>query len=180
MQRQLSTRSTARKARASPARSIPDGNMGHRPRRQGRLFPGAAGRQRRATCAPRCCRSCSTWASTSRSTTTRWRRRQHELGFTFDTLVKTADNMQIYKYVRPQRRPQLRQDRDLHAEADLRRQRLGHAHPPVDLEGRQAAVRRQSAMPTCRRRRSTTSAASSSTPRRSTPSPTRRPTATSG
>ena len=24
---------------------------------------------------------------------------QHELGFHFDTLVKTADNMQIYKYV---------------------------------------------------------------------------------
>ena len=45
--------------------------------------------------------------------------------------------------LRPQRRPQLRQDRDLHAEADLRRQRLGHARPPVDLEGRQAAVRRQ-------------------------------------
>ena len=35
----------------------------------------------------------------SRSTTTRWRRRQHELGIHFDTLVKTADNMQIYKYV---------------------------------------------------------------------------------
>ena len=43
----------------------------------------------------------------------------------------------------PQRRPRLRQDGDLHAEADLRRQRLGHARPPVDLEGRQAAVRRQ-------------------------------------
>ena len=40
-----------------------------------------------------------------------------------------------------QRRPQLRQDADLHAEAALRRQRLGHAHPPVDLEGQQAAVR---------------------------------------
>ncbi len=38
-----------------------------------------------------------------------------------------------------QRRPQLRQVADLHAEAALRRQRLGHAHPPVDLEGQQAA-----------------------------------------
>jgi glutamine synthetase len=41
-----------------------------------------------------------------------------------------------------QRRPQLRQVADLHAEAALWRQRLGHAHPPVDLEGQQAAVRR--------------------------------------
>ena len=37
----------------------------------------------------------------------------------------------------------LRQDGDLHAEADLRRQRLGHARAPVDLEGRQADLRRQ-------------------------------------
>ena len=43
----------------------------------------------------------------------------------------------------PPGRQHLRQDRDLHAEADLRRQRLRHALPPVDLEGRQAGVRRQ-------------------------------------
>ena len=43
----------------------------------------------------------------------------------------------------PAGRQHLRQDRDLHAEADLWRQRLGHALPPVDLEGRQAGVRRQ-------------------------------------
>ena len=43
----------------------------------------------------------------------------------------------------PPGRAALRQDRDLHAEADLRRQRLGHALPPVDLEGRQAGVRRR-------------------------------------
>ena len=51
------------------------------------------------TSAPRCSRSCSTWGSRSRSTTTRWRPRQAELGAEFDTLVKTADNMQVYKYV---------------------------------------------------------------------------------
>jgi hypothetical protein len=39
---------------------------------------------------------------------------------------------------RPQRCPRLRQDGNLHAEAGLRRQRLGHARAPVDLEGRQA------------------------------------------
>ena len=43
----------------------------------------------------------------------------------------------------PPGRPHLRQDRHLHAEAGLWRQRLGHALPPVDLEGRQAGVRRQ-------------------------------------
>ncbi len=37
----------------------------------------------------------------------------------------------------------LRQDGNLHAEADLRRQRLGHARTPVDLEGRQANLRRR-------------------------------------
>ena len=37
----------------------------------------------------------------------------------------------------PQRRPGLRQDGDLHAQARIRRQRLGHARAPVDLEGRQ-------------------------------------------
>src|SRR5438034_3725262 len=42
---------------------------------------------------------------------------------------------------RQERRPALRQDGDLHAEADLRRQRQRHAHPPVDLEGRKAALR---------------------------------------
>ena len=43
----------------------------------------------------------------------------------------------------PQRRPILWQDGDFHAEAGLRRQRLGHACAPVDLEGRQAGLRRQ-------------------------------------
>ena len=37
----------------------------------------------------------------------------------------------------------LRQDRDLHAEADRRRQRLGHARPPVGVEGGQEPLRRQ-------------------------------------
>ena len=38
-----------------------------------------------------------------------------------------------------ERRPRRGQDRHLHAEAALRRQRLGHAHPPVALEGGHAA-----------------------------------------
>ena len=46
-----------------------------------------------------------------------------------------------------QRRPAIRQDRDLHAQADQGRQRLGHACAPIPVEGRQHAVRRQ---PLCR------------------------------
>ena len=58
----------------------------------------------------------------------------------------------------PHGRAELRQDRDLHAEAGLRRQRLGHARPSVDLEGRQAGdggqqIRRpQPGMPVVHRR----------------------------
>ena len=72
---------------------------------------------------------------------------QHELGIKFTTLTRCGDAMQIYKYVIHQVAAVVRQDGDVHAEADLRRQRLGHACPPVDLEGRQAAVRRVRAMP---------------------------------
>ena len=104
---------------------------------------------------------------------------QHELGLTFGTLTETADRMQIYKYVVHHGRPRLRQDRDLHAQADQGRQRLGHAHPHVDLERRQAALRRQRLcgplrdLPLFHRRRDQARQA------RSTPSPIRRPTATS-
>ena len=91
---------------------------------------------------------------------------QHELGIKFSTLVKCADNMQIYKYVVHNVARDLRQDGDLHAEARFRRQRLGHACASVDLEGRQAAVRRQEICRICRKPRCTISAASSSMPRR--------------
>ena len=80
----------------------------------------------------------------------------------------------------PAGRQHLRQDRDLHAEADLWRQRLGHALPPVDLEGRQADLCRQQIRRPVGDLPCSTSPASSSTRRRSTPSPTRRPIPTSG
>ena len=68
---------------------------------------------------------------------------QHELGLKFSPLTIMADQHADLQILHPPGRQHLRQDRDLHAEADLRRQRLGHALPPVDLEGRQAGVRRQ-------------------------------------
>ena len=68
---------------------------------------------------------------------------------------------------------------DVHAEADLRGQRLGHALPPGALEGRRAAVLRRGRLrAACPTPRATTSAACSSTRRRCWPSPTRRRTPT--
>ena len=53
----------------------------------------------------------------------------------------------------------LRQDRDLHAEADRRRQRLGHARPPVGVEGRAEPVRGRRLRRPVRSSRCSTSAA---------------------
>ena len=76
---------------------------------------------------------------------------QHELGIKFDTLIKSADSMQIYKYCIHQVAQCLWQDRDLHAEADLRRQRLGHARA-TSRSGRTASRSSPATnMPTCRR-----------------------------
>ena len=75
---------------------------------------------------------------------------QHELGLKFDTLTRCADHMQIYKYVVHQVAHAYGKTATFMPKPINGRQRLGHACAPVDLEGRQAAVRRQSAMPTCR------------------------------
>ena len=53
---------------------------------------------------------------------------------------RRPDVVQVH---RQERRPQARQDGDVHAEADLRRQRQRHARAPEHLEGREAALRRQ-------------------------------------
>ena len=112
------------------------GNMGHRPRAKGGYFPVASGRQSPSTSAPK-------WSRPDRNGPALDKHHhevaasQHELGLTFGTLVETCDRMQIYKYVVQHGRPCLWQDRNLHAEADQGRQRLGHAHPHFDLEQRQ-------------------------------------------
>ena len=73
-----------------------------------------------------------------------------------------------------------RQVGHVHAQADLPGQRLGHALPPVAVEGRRAAVlRRDRLRRACPTWPAGTSAACSSTPAPSSPSPRRRPTATS-
>ncbi len=68
---------------------------------------------------------------------------QCEIGTKFNSLVKRADWMQILKYTVHMVAHYLRQDGDLHAQADRRRQRLGHARAPVGVEGRPEPVRRQ-------------------------------------
>ena len=65
---------------------------------------------------------------------------QCEIDLRFQSLTRMADQIMTYKYVVKNVARRARQDGDVHAEADLRRQRLGHALPPVALEGGQAAV----------------------------------------
>ena len=67
---------------------------------------------------------------------------QCEIDMKFDTLVAMADNLMKYKYVVKNVAQAPRQDRDLHAQAAVRRQRLGHARAPVALGRRQADLRR--------------------------------------
>ena len=91
---------------------------------------------------------------------------QHELGMKFGPMVKMADSLQIYKYCIHNVAHSYGKTATLHAEADLRRQRLRHARA-TSRSGRPASrCSPATAMPTCRRWRCTTSAASSSTPRR--------------
>ncbi len=68
---------------------------------------------------------------------------QQEINYKFNTLLHSGDDMMKFKYVVKNTAWDERQDGDLHAEADLRRQRLGHAHPPVPVEGRRAALLRR-------------------------------------
>ena len=104
---------------------------------------------------------------------------QHELGLKFGPLVTMADNMQIYKYCVHMVAQSYGKTATFMPKPVYGDNGSGMHVPSVDLEGRQAGdggqqIRRpEPGMP------ATTSAASSSTPRRSTASPTPRPTATS-
>ena len=52
---------------------------------------------------------------------------QAEIDMRFDTLLTMADKLMLYKYVDQERRVAARQVGDVHAQADLPGQRLGHA-----------------------------------------------------
>jgi glutamine synthetase len=99
-------------------------------------------RTRSRTSAPRCA---STWRARHQDRDPAPRvatAGQAEIDMQFDTLVVMADKLMKYKR-REERRAQARHDGHLYAQAALPGQRLGHAHAPVDLEGRQAALRRR-------------------------------------
>ena len=64
---------------------------------------------------------------------------QCEIDLRFTTLTRMADQVMTYKYVVKNVARRHGKTRDLHAEADLRRQRLGDAHTPVAVDGGNAA-----------------------------------------
>ena len=92
-------------------------------------------------------------------------------------LRRCADDGGQHQHVplrREERRDHERPARDVHAQADLRHQRLGHAHAHVAVRQRhQHLLRRQGADGSSARPACTTSAASCATPRASARSPTR-------
>ena len=122
-----------------------DGNSGHRPPIKGGYFPvppvdGQS--DLRAEMLSVMADMGLRW----KSTITRWRPHRPSWAFSFrpwSTPPTTAD-LQIRG---AQRRPAIRQDRDLYAQADHGRQRLGDACPPILVEGREHGVCRQ---PLCR------------------------------
>ena len=111
---------------------------------QGRLLPGAAGRHAAATSATPCRSRSSSRASKSKCITTRSRPRASARSARKLRAARAARRLDADPQVHGvERRAFVRQDGDLHAEAGGRRQRLGHARPPVGVEGRQEPVRRQ-------------------------------------
>ena len=58
---------------------------------------------------------------------------QHEIDFRYDDVLTTADNISTFRFVVKNVATRQRPARDVHAQADLRHQRLGHAHAHVAL-----------------------------------------------
>ena len=112
--------------------------------RKGRLLPGTAGRLAAGHPLGDVPRARSRWASRSKCITTKWRPRASAKSAPSSPRWYSAPTgLQILKYVRAQHRARLWQDRDVHAQADRRRQRLRDARAPVGVEGRQEPVRRR-------------------------------------
>ncbi len=70
---------------------------------------------------------------------------QAEIDMRFTTLTRMADNLMISIQIRgEERRPQARYDGDVHAEAVVRRQRVGNARAPELVEGKHQPVPQRS------------------------------------
>ena len=92
---------------------------------------------------------------------------QHEIDMRYADALAMADYTITYRLDRQGGRRVARLLRDLHAEAALRRERLGHAHPHVALHGRpQPVLRPARPSTTSRRRRRRSSPVCSCTPAR--------------
>ena len=144
-----------RSCRGTPAREYEGGNLGHRPRVKGGYFPVAAGRQRCRTSAARCVSTMIEMGMPGREAPPRGGAAgQHEIGTDVRHAGRRrADRMQIYKYVVHNVAARLRQDRDLHAQADRRRQRLA-ACTSTSRSGRAASrCSPATATPACREMR---------------------------
>ena len=61
---------------------------------------------------------------------------QHEIDFRFDDALRTADNVLTLKYTVKAIAAQHGSGGFVHAQADLRHQRLGHALPPIAVRSR--------------------------------------------
>jgi glutamine synthetase len=79
-------------------KEYPEGNMGHRPGPEGRLFPCEPGRQRPGP-ARRDAGGDGRTRHEAREAPPRGRARPARLGLKFDTMIVMADRLQLYKYV---------------------------------------------------------------------------------
>ncbi len=160
-------------------KQMEQGNHGHRPPIKGGYFPVPPVDGCLRPARGNDCRPWRTWGWRWRSTTMRWRPASMSSASSSRTLVKCADNMQIYKYVIHNVAHSYGKTATFMPKPVKGDNGSGmHCHQSIWKGGKPLFA--GSGYADLSDTASTTSAASSSTPRRSTPSPTRRPTATSG
>ena len=63
---------------------------------------------------------------------------QHEIDMRYADALKMADDCMTYRITVKEIRAEVRLARDVHAQAAVRGERLGHAHAPVAVQGRRA------------------------------------------
>ena len=124
-------------------REEPGGNLGYKPRYKEGYFPVAPTDSQQDIRTEMCRVMAAVGIEVERQHHEVATAGQAEIDIRFNTLVDLRRPAAVVQVHRQERGPAARQDGHLHAEAAFRRQRLGHAHPPVALEGRQAALRRR-------------------------------------